>query len=84
MIVGVFKFGETLFESCDVQSVSVPGCLGQMSVYPNHIASIVTLKEGTVTIKYREGKEDKVKEFNIKGGLFSISHNRAEVIVFFD
>ena len=61
-----------------VDSVTVPGSDGVMSILAKHQSMISTLSEGQITIKI-DGKEDEIYE--VEKGMVEISDNSATILI---
>lgn len=81
MKVAVYSYDSTLLDVEKAESVSLPGFSGQFCVYPKHISLVTLLKEGTISVSYKEGKTSRVKEVKIKDGTFSIKNDEAIAVV---
>lgn len=73
----IASVGETRF-SGNAISVTLPGEAGEMTILPHHEAIVSTLKHGTITVRT---KESEPKIFEIEGGVFEMSGNRAVVLL---
>ncbi|MEK7453151.1 MAG: ATP synthase F1 subunit epsilon [Patescibacteria group bacterium] len=71
----IAKINETIFSGM-VNSVNCPGSEGEMTILPNHIPLITTLKKGEVRIKLND---EKIEKFNIEKGILEVS--KKEVII---
>ena len=60
-----------LFDS-DVNEIILPSATGQLSILPDHIPMISTLKEGTVTLKIGSREHPQEKNFHISAGVLEI------------
>ena len=56
----------------EVSEIILPTTEGQISVLPEHIAMISTLKEGTVTLKIGNQQSAQEKNFRISSGVLEI------------
>lgn len=69
--------------SGDVDSVTCPGTLGELTILAKHSALITTLKEGKIIVrqgrKENNGFEEKV--FDVKRGLLEVGNNKATILV---
>ena len=57
-----------------VVSIVAPGEAGYLGVLANHAPLITTLKRGTLTVKFEDGRED---EYEISGGILKVAKNEA-------
>jgi len=71
----IAKINETLFEGM-AKSINCPGVEGDMTILPNHIPLITTLREGNIRIDVDGTKEE---NFKIDKGILEVS--KKEVIV---
>ena len=60
-----------------VESVLVPGTLGQFEILNNHAPIISSLSQGIVEYKAADGKHS----VNISAGFVSVKHNNVNVCV---
>lgn len=68
---------ENLFEGA-VESVTVPGAAGEMTILANHEPLISTLKKGAVVIRQRDAES---REIPIESGVLEVSGSRAVILV---
>ena len=61
----------------DVEYVEAPGSEGYFGVLAHHAAMVTALGEGTLTVRYADGREER---WPLKGGFFEVSNNRATVL----
>lgn len=76
MHVTVAKVDEVYFDG-EADSLSVTGASGQMTVLPEHMPLITTLKPCTLIV--RVGNEE--KKFEIEGGILEVRRDAATVIL---
>lgn len=81
MKVAIYSYNSTLLEAEEVESISLPGISGQFCVYPKHIAFFSLLKKGTICVSHREGRVLRVKDIEIKEGIFSVKNEEAIAVV---
>jgi F-type H+-transporting ATPase subunit epsilon len=72
----IANVSETLFDGA-VDSVTVPGTSGEMTIMAHHAPLISPLKDGTITVKIGGDK----KTYTITGGVLEISENHASILV---
>ena len=60
-----------------VEYVQAPGSEGYFGVLAHHAAMVTALGEGTLKVRYSDGKEER---WPLKGGFFEVSNNRATVL----
>ncbi len=77
MHVVIAKVDEILFEG-EASSLSVPAQAGMMTVLPEHMPLITTLKAGNVTVHAQNGES---KTVAVEGGILEIRHDGATVIL---
>jgi F-type H+-transporting ATPase subunit epsilon len=68
---------EIVAKESGVTEVIIPALWGQMDVLPQYTEYMTTLRQGELT--YKRGSEK--KSFNITGGLFTISKDKATVLI---
>jgi len=73
----IASVSKAVFEG-KVESVTVPGTDGEMTVLSHHQPTITTLKEGKIIV--REDK-DTIKEYPLKSGILEVARNRATVLL---
>jgi F-type H+-transporting ATPase subunit epsilon len=61
----------------DVEYVEAPGSEGYFGVLAHHAAMVTALGEGTLTVRYAGGKEER---WPLRGGFLEVSNNRATVL----
>ncbi len=76
LTVSIASITEPLF-SGEVESITVPGVSGEMTILAHHEALITTLKPGTVTVRVNGEK----KQFNVTHGVLEVSNNTANVLL---
>ena len=64
--------------SGDVESVTVPGSGGEMTILAHHMPLITTLKAGTITVKHKDKKPD---EFVVTSGFIEIGKTETVILV---
>lgn len=72
----IAKVDKPLFSGA-VQSVTVPGVAGEMTILAEHAALISPLQAGLIVVRTSAGEET----FEIEGGILEISHNQATILV---
>ena len=60
-----------------VESVTVPAEVGEMTILADHEAFISPLKAGTITVRKHDGEET----HEVASGLLEISNNQATVLI---
>lgn len=77
MHVVIARVDEILFEG-EANSLSAPATAGDMTVLPEHMPLVTTLKPGSVTVHTKEGAS---KQFSIEGGILEVRHDGATIIL---
>jgi F-type H+-transporting ATPase subunit epsilon len=78
MHVIIAKVNENLFDG-EAASMTLPGAEGQLTVLPEHMPLITTLKEGVITV--RPGGDEPEQTFPIVGGVLEVRQDGATVIL---
>lgn len=81
--LAVLSLKETLFEG-DVQSITIPAELGELTILPNHVPIITALKKGTISALTAKGKEyaaEERKYIECEGGILEFAENEATVLL---
>lgn len=73
----ISSVSENLFDGA-VESATLPGAAGEMTILPHHEPLVTTLKEGVITVRL-SGTES--KKFAITSGVLEVSGVRAVVLV---
>lgn len=79
----ILNLQETLFEG-NVESITLPGEQGELTVLPNHMPIITAIKKGTISAlvavsERYTGAERKYIESS--GGIFEFRNNEATVLL---
>lgn len=77
MQVVIAKVDEILFEG-DAASLTAPGEAGVMTVLPEHMPLVSTLKAGELTVQPKEGG---TKTFPIESGILEVRRDGVTVIL---
>ncbi len=77
MHVVLAKVDEIVFEG-DASSLSVPGMGGMMTILPEHMPLVTTLKTGEVTVHTQSGES---KTVTIDGGILEVRRDGVTVIL---
>ena len=64
----------------EVESVTLPGTAGDMTLLAHHEPIITTLREGVIIIRPSKSETD-AKKLTIKTGILECSSNRAVVLL---
>jgi F-type H+-transporting ATPase subunit epsilon len=78
MKVVIAKVNENLFDG-EAVSMTLPGAEGQLTVLPEHMPLITTLKAGVITV--RLGGEEPDQTFQILGGVLEVRRDGATVVL---
>ena len=73
----IAQVNTVLFDG-EVESVTLPGSDGELTVLGQHEPLITTLKEGTITVRPHGSSE---QTFSITRGILEVSDNKAVVLV---
>jgi len=76
MRVVIAKVDENLFDG-EAASLTVPAADGEMTVLPEHMPVVTTLKAGTIVVRAPEGE----KQFKIESGVLEVRRDGATVIL---
>ncbi|MBI4126855.1 MAG: hypothetical protein HY465_05115 [Deltaproteobacteria bacterium] len=66
---------EKLFDG-DIESVVLPGTVGQMTILPHHAGLLATLQAGTVKVRAAGGE----KSFSIAQGIAEVARDTVTVL----
>ena len=72
----IAKVDEIYFDG-DADSISVTGALGQMTILPEHMPLVTTLKPCTLIVRAK----GETKKFEIEGGILEVRRDAATVIL---
>ncbi len=78
MHVTIAKVNENLFDG-EAASMTLPGAEGQLTVLPEHMPLVTTLKEGVITVRQKGGEPEQT--FAIEGGVLEVRRDGATVIL---
>jgi F-type H+-transporting ATPase subunit epsilon len=76
MRVVIAKVDQNLYDG-EAESLTVPGAEGEMTVLPEHMPLVTTLKQGSITVRSKEGE----KKFAIESGVLEVRRDGATVIL---
>ena len=79
MTLEILSPERTLF-SGEVESVTLPGALGEFTVLRNHAALVSTLTAGNVT--YRSTDDNELHSVEISGGIADVDNNIVSVCIY--
>lgn len=78
MRIVIAQVDEIFFDG-EARSLTVPGSEGEMTVLPEHMPLITTLKQGTITVRGEEDSE--LKRLDISGGILEVHGDGATVVL---
>ncbi len=76
MKVVIAKVDQNLYDG-EAASLTVPASAGEMTVLPEHMPVVTTLKAGTIVVGSAEGE----KQFAIEGGVLEVRRDGATIIL---
>lgn len=79
----VLNLKETIFEG-KVDSITIPGEQGELTVLPNHISIVTPVKKGAIGALMAKGERyegEERKYFESEGGIFEFSNNEATILL---
>lgn len=87
----ILNLKQIVFEGA-VQSITIPGKMGEMTILPNHVPIITAIKEGSISALMAEGPStssrrveryegEQRKYFESKGGIFEFTNNEATILM---
>ena len=76
MKVVIAKVDQNLYDG-EADSLTVPGADGEMTVLPEHMPVVTTLKAGTITVRSAQGEQ----QFPIESGVLEVRRDGATVIL---
>lgn len=77
MKIKVISSSTILFESSDVAEVYAPATIGIIGILPGHDNYLSTLEIGTLKIKEKNGREEKIV---LNGGLIQVQDDEVTVL----
>lgn len=81
--ITISNLKEQIFEG-NVESITLPGEAGELTVLKNHVPLITTIKKGVINVLMAEGERyegDARKYFESKGGIFEFTNNEATILL---
>ncbi len=72
----IAKVDEVYFDG-EADSITVTGAAGEMTILPEHMPLITTLKPCNVIVRFAEG----TKEIPIEGGILEVRRDGATVVL---
>lgn len=79
----VLNLREKIFDG-NVESVTIPGEVGELTILPNHVPLVTALKTGVISAlmaKSERYEGEERKHFESKGGIFEFSNNEATILL---
>ena len=78
----IAQVDNVLFDG-EVESVTLPGIEGELTVLGHHEPLITTLRDGTITVRPKHDSSQALGEqtFPIEKGILEVSNNKAVVLV---
>ena len=79
----VLNLKETIFDG-KVESITLPGEAGELTVLTNHVPIVTAIKSGAVSAlmaKEERYEGETRKYFESKGGIFEFSNNEATILL---
>jgi F-type H+-transporting ATPase subunit epsilon len=83
MKLTILNLKEKIFDG-NVESITLPGEAGELTVLPNHVPIITAIKEGTISALVDEREKyagEERKYIKSKGGIFEFSNNEATILL---
>lgn len=74
--VHIAKVNGILFHG-EADSLTAPGSAGELTVLPNHIPLVTTLKPGRITVR----KNDTEEVFEVEKGILEVTKDTATVLL---
>jgi len=81
--ITILNLKEQIFEG-NVESITLPGEAGELTVLKNHVPLITTIKKGVINVLMAEGERyegERRKYFESKGGIFEFTNNEATILL---
>jgi F-type H+-transporting ATPase subunit epsilon len=81
--LSVLNLKEKIFDG-NVESITIPGEAGELTVLANHVPIVTAIKEGVINaLMAKEGRHEgkERKYFESKGGMFEFNNNEATVLL---
>ena len=81
--ITISNLKERVFEG-NVESITLPGEVGELTVLKNHVPLITTIKKGVINVLMAEGERyegEPRKYFESKGGIFEFTNNEATILL---
>lgn len=81
--LSILNLQQTIFEG-KIQSLTLPGKQGELTILPNHLPIITPLKKGVISAAAAKGERYQLEErkyFECDGGILEFSDNKATVLM---
>jgi len=79
----VLNLQEKIFDG-NVDSITIPGEAGELTVLPNHVPIVTAIKKGAINALMAKGERyegEERKYFDSKGGIFEFNNNEATILL---
>ncbi len=79
----VLNLKEKIFDG-KVESITIPGEVGEFTVLTNHVPIVTAIKGGVINALMAKGERyegEERKYFESKGGIFELSYNEATILL---
>ena len=79
----VLNLHEKIFDG-NVDSITTPADLGELTVLPNHVPIVTAIKNGAISAlmaKEERYEGEERKYFDSKGGIFEFNNNEATILL---
>lgn len=79
----ILNLKEKIFDG-NVESITIPGEQGELTVLPNHVPIVTAIKSGAINAtvdKSGRYEDEGHKYFESKGGIFEFSNNEATILL---
>jgi F-type H+-transporting ATPase subunit epsilon len=79
----VLNLKEKMFDG-NVESITIPGEAGELTVLPNHVSIVTAIRRGAISalmVKEERYEGEERKYFESKGGIFEFANNEATILL---
>jgi len=79
----VLNLQEKIFDG-NVDSITIPGEQGELTVLPNHVPIVTAIKKGAISAlmaKEERYEGEERKYFDSQGGIFEFTNNEATILL---
>ena len=79
----VLNLQEKIFDG-NVDSITIPGEQGELTVLPSHVPIVTPIKEGSISALVAKGERyegEERKYSDSKGGIFEFNNNEATILL---